>query len=117
VTSGVPQGSVLGPLLFVIYMDDLPTNITSPLYMFADDTKTYRKVTDALDCESLQQDLNRLSDLSEVKESGDGYRRIDVEGFVVVEALSIKSARRTDGTELGFCETKIGRSPEFLRGH
>ena len=53
VTSGVPQGSVLGPLLFVIYMNDLPANITSQLYMFADDTKTFRQVNNYLDCENL----------------------------------------------------------------
>ena len=39
VTSGIPKGSVLGPIIFVLYINDLPENITSNVYMFVDDTK------------------------------------------------------------------------------
>ena len=44
VTSGIPQGSVLGPFLFVIYINDLPDNVDSPTYLFADNTKIYREI-------------------------------------------------------------------------
>ena len=44
VTSGIPQGSVLGPLLFTIFINDLPLSITSHIQIFADDTKIYNTV-------------------------------------------------------------------------
>ena len=41
VTSGIPQGSVLGPLLFVIYINDLPQHVSNEVRIFADDTKLF----------------------------------------------------------------------------
>ena len=49
VRSGVPQGSVLGPLLFLLYVNELPTWIRSSIAMFADDTKIWRKISKAED--------------------------------------------------------------------
>jgi hypothetical protein len=45
VTSGIPQGSVLGPLLFVVYINDLPDHVDSEAYLFAEDTKIFRIIT------------------------------------------------------------------------
>ena len=62
VLSGVPQGSILGPLLFLVFVNDLPDSIStqSSVAMFADDTKCYRPVNKLADCKNLQNDLNKL---------------------------------------------------------
>lgn len=60
VTSGIPQGSVLGPLLFVIYINDLPDSVKSPVFMFADDTKLYNRIRSEEDKNQLQIDLDAL---------------------------------------------------------
>ena len=61
VTSGVPQGSVLGPLLFILYIDDLQSVIKhSTLKIFADDVALYREVASSADCLLLQQDLDNF---------------------------------------------------------
>ena len=65
VLSGVPQGSVLGPILFLIYINDLDDSITSNVLKFADDTKLFRKVNTDDDKQHLQNDLDRLVKWSE----------------------------------------------------
>lgn len=60
VTSGVPQGSVLGPLLFLIYINDLPSGISSSIRLFADDCVLYRKISSKNDQLLLQNDLIHL---------------------------------------------------------
>ncbi len=62
VTSGVPQGSVLGPVMFLIYINDLPECVNSVVKIFADDTKIFRRVTSIDDCDELQRDLTKLED-------------------------------------------------------
>jgi len=57
VTSGVPQGSVLGPLLFIIYINDLPNLLTSKIKLFADDCLLYQIISSPNDSLSLQNDL------------------------------------------------------------
>ena len=62
VTSGVPQGSVLGPLLFLHNIKDLPQKLQSQVRLFADDTAVYLTVCSPEDTKNLQSDLDFLQE-------------------------------------------------------
>ena len=61
VRSGVPQGSVLGPCLFLYYINDIPDNVKSKVRLFADDTIMYLAINSNTDASCLQRDLDQLS--------------------------------------------------------
>ena len=60
VDSGVPQGTVLGPILFLLHINDLPSVISSKVRLFADDCLVYREIKSRQDQNDLQKDLNLL---------------------------------------------------------
>ena len=60
VPSGVPQGSVLGPTLFLIFINDICKDLSSNIRLFADDCCLYRKIKSELDRILLQKDLNKI---------------------------------------------------------
>ena len=62
VKSGVPQGTVLGPLLFLIYTNDIGSGISSTLKLFGDDCILYGVIDIPRDTEILQQDLNLITE-------------------------------------------------------
>ena len=62
VLSGIPQGSVLGPVLFTCYVNDMPETVQSMTRMFADDTKVFAQCNTQEQCQQLQTDLNTLQD-------------------------------------------------------
>lgn len=65
VLSGIPQGSIMGPILFTLFVNDLPQHISSMISMFADDTKLYLPLTSDNSSEDLVADLNYLQQWAE----------------------------------------------------
>ena len=65
VLSGVPQGSVLGPILFLVYINDLEEGVTGNILKFADDTKLFTKTKEIGDKQNLQDDIDKLVKWSE----------------------------------------------------
>ena len=61
VLSGVPQGPVLGPVLFLIFINDLPENIRSSVRLFADECVLYGNIKSHKDFQILQDDMNSLA--------------------------------------------------------
>jgi hypothetical protein len=64
VISGVPQGSILGPLFFLYYINDMCKSISDPdtsLFLYADDSKLSKRIVTPHDCDTLQQSINELS--------------------------------------------------------
>ena len=80
VRSGVPQGSVLGPLLFLILIDSISQmNLTCNLGIFADDTRAIHEIASMIDAQDLQADLNQLyiwAEQNNMKFNGDKFESI-----------------------------------------
>ena len=62
VLSDVPQGTVLAPLLFLLYINDLPASITNKVKLYADDVLLYSYIYSESDCTALQADLDKLNE-------------------------------------------------------
>ena len=105
VTSGVPQGSVLAPILFLVYINDMPEGVKSYMNLFADDAKLLRHIKDEEDCKILQEDLNKIwrwsrkwqmefnVDKSQVMEMGGGGRR-PVWTYTVEGGMELRKVQR-----------------------
>jgi len=66
VLSGVPQGSVVGPLLFLLYISDLPSNVTSKIRLYADDVILYREIHSEDNVFRLQKDLDAITQWADI---------------------------------------------------
>ena len=62
VISGVPQGNALGLILYLLFINDLPSVINNPCKLFADDLVVYCDIKSEVDAATLQEDMNRLAD-------------------------------------------------------
>ncbi len=80
--SGVPQGSVLGPVLFVLFINDMPGVVKTVIKLFADNAKLLGKVNNESDRNSLQNDLNKLTELSS------NTWRLNFNAFKLVDSAS-----------------------------
>ena len=65
ITSGVPQGAVLAPIMFLVFVNDMPNGVNTYMNMFADDAKVMKHIKNISSCRELQSDLNKLYDWSQ----------------------------------------------------
>ena len=130
VLSGVPQGSVLGPLLFVLYINDLPDTLVYHCMMFSDDTKSFREITDVADMNMLQNDLHLMEKWSKTwllqfhpgKSVGISWNIIQAYPYELLSTglehvLEEKDLGIITDSELTFeshIEAKLGRAKQML---
>ena len=60
VTSGVPQGSVLGPILFILFVNSISEEVDGDIFLFSDNTKLYKIINTDEDQLAMQEDINNL---------------------------------------------------------
>ena len=66
VLSGVPQGTVLAPLLFLLYINDLPACVNNKVKLYADDVLLYSFIESESNCIALQEDLDKLTEWADM---------------------------------------------------
>ena len=126
----MPQGSVLGPILFLIYINDLDSGVMSWILKFADDTKIYRRIGGGDDRQQLQRDLDRLISWSmewqmlfndkkcKTMHIGDGSQHVykmgnhDIENIVVERDLGVMLS--SDMKMLSHCNFAYAKANRML---
>ena len=99
VTSGVPEGTVLGPLLFLIYISDIGENIKSTKKVYVDDTKLIKSVTNEKDVEDLQEELDILYEWAEENNMKFNGKKFQVVRYGKDENLKDETLYFTENTE------------------
>ena len=131
VTSGVPQGSVLGPILFIIYINDIDVGLNNFISKFADDTKIGNAIITEHDRMSLQDDLRKISEWSErwempfninkchILQVGTRNHKFEYEmsGIKLQSVESVKDLGVTISSSLKFaqqCKDAVGKANRML---
>ena len=99
VTSGVPEGTVLGPLLFLIYISDIGENVNSSKKVYVDDTKLIKAVKTENDVEDLQEDLDALYKWAEENNMKFNGKKFQVMRYGSDEDLKNDTLYFTENTE------------------
>ena len=81
VLSGIPQGSILGPVLFIIFINDLPGVVGSVCKLFADDCKLYKNIESEADLKELQEDILRLCQWSKEWLLGFNFKKCKIVSY------------------------------------
>ena len=109
VPSSVPQGSVLGPMLFLAYINDLPDHVKFSVRLFADDTAMYLAVNAQTDSEILQKDLEKL----------EIWEKLWDTSFILTKCQDIHVTRRKNPFQTDYrlhgCVLESVPSAEYLR--
>ena len=108
VVSGVPQGTVLGPVLFLAYINDLPNNLNSEVRLFADDCVVYRQIQNDLDHTLLQDDLITLE-----KWQNDWQMSFNVKKCFIMRITYVRNPKIFD-YKLGECILEETNSHPYL---
>ena len=117
VTSGIPQGSVLGLGIFEVSINDLPKTVTTGVRLFSDDTKVSRQIRKANDAREVQDDLHSLQGWSDMwllrfhlqkcKFMSIGMKKIDDRYYMMVDNEKIYLEETTAEKDIGVSLTQI----------
>ena len=109
INSSVPQGSILGPLLFSVFIDDLPDHCENPIFLFADDSTLFCEISSNAEAETVGDSLNK--DLASMKTWADKWK-VTFEP-TKCKAMTLSRKRQPSRTDLYFGATKISEVDEL----